>query len=66
MHLEIIDATGLASFDLETNWNTIQCANQNPIVDEKTIILKWPQDLFFSPAKEFKGVGRIRDVLSVA
>ena len=45
------DATGLASFDLETNWNTIRCANQNPIVDEKTIILVatgliWPLDLF--------------------
>ena len=51
IHLEFTDATGLASFDLETNWNTIQCANQNPIVDEKTIILTatglvWPRDLF--------------------
>ena len=51
INLETIIATGLAGFDLETNWNTIQCANQNPIVDEKTIILtatglKWPQDLF--------------------
>ena len=49
--MEFTDATGLASFDLETNWNTIQCANQNPIVDEKTIILTatgllWPRDLF--------------------
>ena len=51
IHLEFTDATGLASFDLDTNWNTIQCANQNPIVDEKTIILTatgliWPRDLF--------------------
>ena len=51
IHLEFTDATGLASFDLETNWNTIRCANQNPIVDEKTIILTatglvWPRDLF--------------------
>ena len=45
------DATGLASFDLDTNWNIIRCTNQSPIVDEKTIILVatgliWPQDLF--------------------
>ena len=51
IHWGITDATSLASFDLETNWNTIQCANQNPIVDEKTIILTatglvWPRDLF--------------------
>ena len=51
IYLKMADATGLASFDLDTNWNTIRCTNQNPIVDEKTIILVatgliWPQDLF--------------------
>ena len=28
-----------SNFNLETNWDTYLCANENPIVDEKTIIL---------------------------
>ena len=34
-----IKATSLSNFNLETNWDTYLCANENPIVDEKTIIL---------------------------
>ena len=34
-----IEATSLSNFNLETNWDTYLCANENPIVDEKTIIL---------------------------
>ena len=34
-----IDATSFSNFNLETNWDTYLCANENPIVDEKTIIL---------------------------
>ena len=34
-----IDATALSNFNLETNWDTYLCANENPIVDEKTVIL---------------------------
>ena len=33
------NATALSSFDLGTNWDTNLCANENPIVDEKTIII---------------------------
>ena len=50
-HLVMIQSAAFSSLDLDTNWNTFQCANENPIVDEKTIILtatglKWPKDLF--------------------
>ena len=34
-----IDATALSNFNLDTNWDTYLCANVNPIVDEKSIIL---------------------------
>ena len=34
-----IDATSFSNFNLETNWDTYLCANENPTVDEKTIIL---------------------------
>ena len=34
-----IDATSFSNFNLDTNWDTYLCANENPIVDEKTIIL---------------------------
>ena len=37
--VENVVTTSLSNFDLETNWNTYLCANENPIVDEKTIIL---------------------------
>ena len=40
MHrLSTSDATAFANFDLGTNWDTYLCANENPIVDEKTIII---------------------------
>ena len=35
----IVYATSLSNFDLETNWDTYLCANGNPIVDEKTVII---------------------------
>ena len=35
----ISSATSFANFNLDTNWDTYLCANENPIVDEKTIIL---------------------------
>ena len=35
----ILYATSFANFDLETNWDTYLCANENPIVDEKTVII---------------------------
>jgi len=35
----IVYATSFSNFDLETNWDTYLCANGNPIVDEKTVIL---------------------------
>ena len=37
--VEYGNATALSSFDLGTNWDTNLCANENPIVDEKTIII---------------------------
>ena len=37
--VENIDATSFSNFNLDTNWDTYLCANENPIVDEKTIIL---------------------------
>ena len=39
LHLSMTDATAFSNFNINTNWNTILCANENPIVDEKTIIL---------------------------
>ena len=33
------DATAFSNFNLDTNWDTYLCANVNPIVDEKSIIL---------------------------
>jgi len=38
-NIERLDATAFANFDLDTNWDTYLCANENPIVDEKTVIL---------------------------
>jgi len=35
----IVYGTSFANFDMETNWDTYLCANENPIVDEKTVIL---------------------------
>jgi len=37
--IERLDATAFSNFDLDTNWDTYLCANENPIVDEKTVIL---------------------------
>ena len=37
--VEYGNATSLSSFDLETNWDINLCANENPIADEKTIII---------------------------
>ena len=34
-----IETTSFSNFNLDTNWDTYLCANENPIVDEKTIIL---------------------------
>jgi len=50
-HLGMVHSAAFSSLNLDTNWDTFQCANENPIVDEKTIILtatglNWPQDLF--------------------
>ena len=39
IHVEDVITTSLSNFNLETNWDTYLCANENPIVDEKTIIL---------------------------
>ena len=38
-NVERLDATALSNFNLDTNWDTYLCANENPIVDEKTVIL---------------------------
>merc|ERR1712179_778877 len=50
-YVDIVQSSAFSSFNMDTNWDTFQCANENPIVDEKTIILtatglKWPKDLF--------------------
>ena len=50
-HMGMVQSAAFSSLNLDTNWDTFQCANENPIVDEKTIILtatglNWPQDLF--------------------
>jgi len=50
-HLAMVHSAAFSNFNLNTNWDTFQCANENPIVDEKTIILtatglNWPKDLF--------------------
>ena len=37
--VENVITTSFSNFNMETNWNTYLCANENPIVDEKTIIL---------------------------
>ena len=37
--VENVVTISFSNFDMETNWNTYLCANENPIVDEKTIIL---------------------------
>ena len=34
-----IEVVSVSNFNLDTNWDTYLCANENPIVDEKTIIL---------------------------
>jgi len=33
------EAASFSNFNLDTNWETYLCANENPIVDEKTIII---------------------------
>jgi len=38
-NIKIHDATAFSNFNLDTNWGTYLCANENPIVDEKTVIL---------------------------
>ena len=38
-NVERLDATAFSNFNLDTNWDTYLCANENPIVDEKTVIL---------------------------
>jgi len=38
-NIKILDATAFSNFNLDTNWGTYLCANENPIVDEKTVIL---------------------------
>ena len=38
--IDNVDATSFSNFNLETNWDTYLCANENPIVDEKTVILR--------------------------
>jgi len=38
-NIERLDATAFSNFNLDTNWDTYLCANENPIVDEKTVIL---------------------------
>ena len=38
-YVKSIDATAFSNFNLDTNWDTYLCANVNPIVDEKSIIL---------------------------
>ena len=38
-NLKLMNATAFSNFNLDTNWDTYLCANVNPIVDEKTIIL---------------------------
>ena len=50
-YVDIVQSSAFSSFNMDTNWDTFQCANENPTVDEKTIILtatglNWPQDLF--------------------
>ena len=35
----ITNAAAFSNFNLDTNWNTYLCANDNPLVDEKTVIL---------------------------
>ena len=37
--IDNVDATSFSNFNLGTNWDTYLCANENPIVDDKTIIL---------------------------
>ena len=37
--LDNVNATSFSNFNIDTNWDTYLCANENPIVDEKTIIL---------------------------
>ena len=51
LHVGMVHASAFSNFNLDTNWKTFQCTYENPIVDEKTIVLtatglKWPQDLF--------------------
>ena len=38
-YVKSIDATSFSNFNLDTNWDTYLCANVNPIVDEKSVIL---------------------------
>ena len=38
-NIKILDATAFSNFNLDTNWGTYLCANENPIVDEKTVII---------------------------
>ena len=39
IHMKISSTTSFSNFNLDTNWDTYLCANENPIVDEKTIII---------------------------
>ena len=37
--LKSINAVSFSNFNLDTEWNTYLCANENPIVDKETIII---------------------------
>ena len=37
--MKISSTTSFSNFNLDTNWDTYLCANENPVVDEKTIII---------------------------
>ena len=37
--VENINAVSFSNFNLDTEWNTYLCANENPIVDKETIII---------------------------
>ena len=47
-----IEATKFSACNIDDRWETFRCANINPFVDDKTVILtatgglQWPDDLF--------------------
>ena len=47
-----IEATKFSACNIDNRWETFRCANINPFVDDKTVILtatgglQWPDDLF--------------------